>query len=74
MIATKLEDTIPIAIGKHYMSKINLCNFEPWCHFGRLSASLGGEKKKVSCVLLKSLETYSSKAFCSYFKYFSGQQ
>jgi len=48
------------------MSKINLCNLEPLC--------LGGKKKKVGCVLLKSLETQSSKAFCSYIKYFPGQQ
>jgi hypothetical protein len=31
---------------------------------GLVPLCLGGEKKKVSCVLLKSLETHCSKAFC----------
>jgi|GEM_PF-3203617 hypothetical protein len=46
----------------------------PLSHFGRLSASLCGEKVKVSRDLLLSSETLNYYAFWSNFIIFPGQQ
>lgn len=46
----------------------------PLSHFGRLSASLCGEKVKESRNLLHSSETHNYKAYWSNFIIFPGQQ
>jgi hypothetical protein len=51
-----------------------MANRQAWSLCVQTAIGMVAKKKKTSCVLLKSSGTHSSKAFRSYFKYFSGQQ